>query len=246
MRTKWIQYAHEPERIKKRVFCFPYAGGGALFFSKWYENLSDDIGVYPIQLPGRENRMAETPLRNLQEVSEKIVDEIKYYIDLPYVFIGHSMGGLIAYEVTRILQEKGYDLPLGIIISATVPPDKLALAEHISNLSDKEFCTRIIGYEDINPKILKYKEFYKYFLPVLKSDFTMVETYNLPEKQVINTKIIVLGGFEDDYVPVNYLGDWCNYSSSPIDLKLYQGNHFFIKKRIPEICTLIEKIFVGE
>ena len=39
---------------KIRIFCFPYAGGGASAYRNWGTYLPDYVGVYPIQIPGRE------------------------------------------------------------------------------------------------------------------------------------------------------------------------------------------------
>ena len=58
-----------------RVFCFSYAGGGASTFRSWPRDAS--LGVVPVQLPGRENRMGEAPLTSMSEVVEQVAEAMK-------------------------------------------------------------------------------------------------------------------------------------------------------------------------
>lgn len=55
---------------KIRIFCFPYAGGGASAYRNWGTYLPDYVGVYPIQIPGRENRITEKALTDMCELME--------------------------------------------------------------------------------------------------------------------------------------------------------------------------------
>jgi len=75
-RTKWIQYERQIDNPSMRVFCFPYAGGSALFYARWYKYLDESAEVFPIQLPGRESRIDEQPLRVMSVAIDAIVEEI--------------------------------------------------------------------------------------------------------------------------------------------------------------------------
>lgn len=55
---------------KIRIFCFPYAGGGASAYRNWGTYLPDYVGVYPIQIPGRENRITEKALTDMCELTK--------------------------------------------------------------------------------------------------------------------------------------------------------------------------------
>jgi medium-chain acyl-[acyl-carrier-protein] hydrolase len=57
----WVRfYAPYPHK-RLRLFCFPYAGGGASIYHGWRRWLPEWIDVCPIQLPGREDRIREPP-----------------------------------------------------------------------------------------------------------------------------------------------------------------------------------------
>ena len=48
-----------------RLFCFPYAGGGASVFRTRSKNLPIEVEVCPVQLPSRENCLLEAPFTYL-------------------------------------------------------------------------------------------------------------------------------------------------------------------------------------
>src|SRR2546421_12668903 len=51
---------HRPnDSARLRLFCLPYAGGGASIFRSWPEGLPESVEVCAIQLPGREARLGE-------------------------------------------------------------------------------------------------------------------------------------------------------------------------------------------
>lgn len=66
------------------LFCSPYAGGGTSIFRTWAEDLPAAVDVCPVLLPGRDDRLLE----------------------VPFAFFGHSMGGLIAFELARELRRQ--------------------------------------------------------------------------------------------------------------------------------------------
>ncbi|NOT55098.1 MAG: putative thioesterase, partial [Deltaproteobacteria bacterium] len=55
----WTAYRKPRPQARLRLFCFPYAGGGALLYRTWADGLPADVEVCPIQLPGRGTRLLE-------------------------------------------------------------------------------------------------------------------------------------------------------------------------------------------
>src|SRR6185369_17478936 len=95
----WLVSFEYNERASLRLFCFPYAGGGALVYRDWHRFLPGSIGVYSAQLPGRGDRLAEPPFLELPALIEPLTEAIMPYLDKPFAFFGHSMGALIAFEL---------------------------------------------------------------------------------------------------------------------------------------------------
>lgn len=94
--TDWLAFHVPAPASWVRLFCLPHAGGSASLFRTWQAELGQDIEVCPVQLPGRENRLREPPLRALPDVIAPLVDVLAKHTDKPYALFGHSMGALLA------------------------------------------------------------------------------------------------------------------------------------------------------
>lgn len=103
----WIRYRKNIENPKHRLICIPYAGGGASKFIGWQKEFENKIEVLPIQLPGRENRMGEKCLTDCREVVSGIIEEILPLVkENDFSIFGHSMGGIIGYELAKELEKE--------------------------------------------------------------------------------------------------------------------------------------------
>ncbi|HKD74923.1 MAG TPA: thioesterase domain-containing protein, partial [Ktedonobacterales bacterium] len=66
--SPWLIWPKPNPQARVRLFCFPYAGGGASLFRAWPDELSRDIEVCAIQPPGRENRFREPRYTSLSSL----------------------------------------------------------------------------------------------------------------------------------------------------------------------------------
>ena len=112
----WIKRSSQDPQSCFRLFCFPYAGGGASFFRTWRERLGPDIEVCAIQLPGREDRLAETHFVRLSTLIYELAEVLYPYLDFPFAFFGHSLGSLISFELTRWLRRHKAPCPMQLFV----------------------------------------------------------------------------------------------------------------------------------
>ena len=82
----WFPYARNGAPGKLRLFCFPYAGGGAGLYRSWSEKLPSYIEVLAVQLPGRETRTRETPFRRMETLIESVSRALYEFSDKPFAF----------------------------------------------------------------------------------------------------------------------------------------------------------------
>ena len=118
----WIKRSGHYPQTCFRLFCFPYAGGGASIFRTWPERLPPDIEVCAIQLPGREDRFGEPTFENLSSVIDVLADVLCPYTDFPFAFFGHSLGALISFELTRRLRRQKTPCPMQLFVSGHRAP----------------------------------------------------------------------------------------------------------------------------
>ena len=122
--TRWLRsYPGQPPAPAIRLFCFPYAGAGASIYRDWRLPSEAGVQVLAVQPPGRENRREVPPLRRIEPMLDACARELAPLADRPFAFFGHSMGALVAFELTRLLRRRGSPLPAHLFLSAHRAPD---------------------------------------------------------------------------------------------------------------------------
>tara|TARA_Y100001934_G_scaffold65999_1_gene81948 strand:- start:148 stop:909 length:762 start_codon:yes stop_codon:yes gene_type:complete len=228
--SKWFAYRAPSQTAASRLFCLPYAGGGASAYATWPRQLADrSIEVCCIQLPGRENRLMEEPMRSIDELVDVLIPEMEPYLDLPYAVFGHSMGGLIGFCLVEALRRAGLRLPGRLFASAARPPQLPNPFSDIRELPDGEFI-EMIGrrYGGLPKQVLEDKELLELATPILRGDFTLIETHQYQDCDPLPCPISVVAGAEDPSVDEGTLQEWGGLTSQDLELKVIPGDHFFL------------------
>ncbi|MBM3762913.1 MAG: glycosyltransferase [Acidobacteria bacterium] len=128
-----LRLAHYVEQQRRRffpvrwgtgtkVFLLPWAGAGAQAWSF----LRSDAGLclIPALLPGREDRIEEPPATRFEELIGPLAKELleQLHPNEEYLIAGHSMGGGLAFEVTREIRRRGGLMPKGLLLSSCTAP----------------------------------------------------------------------------------------------------------------------------
>src|ERR1700683_5552118 len=120
--NNWVICQQRRNSAALRLFCFPYAGGGASAYRTWNKELTSDIEVCWIQWPGRENRIRERPFETIDELVPALVNDLSEWLVPPFAFYGHSLGAKIAFETTRHLRRPGSVQPSHLFVGASQAP----------------------------------------------------------------------------------------------------------------------------
>jgi hypothetical protein len=68
----WFNYVTRREQPALRLLCVGGAGSGPSGFVQWKDHLPDHTEIWPVQLPGRERRIRETPSADLSGLVDDI------------------------------------------------------------------------------------------------------------------------------------------------------------------------------
>ncbi|AJS58704.1 thioesterase II family protein [Paenibacillus sp. IHBB 10380] len=220
------------------LFCFPYAGGSAMFYKKWPQ-VRGEITVYPVELAGRGSRASDP---NYQTLSQA-VDEACNYVELhnaggPYALFGHSMGGLLAYETACRLVAAGYRGAEHLFLSSTRCPHEQKRSEPTSHLSDDAFIQKIMDYRGTPDEVFKNKELKEYVLPILRSDFSIIENHRYEMKQPIDCPLTILYS-TNDTVNREDVEPWADKTIQDCEFVVYPGTHFYILNYMDEVYSKI-------
>jgi medium-chain acyl-[acyl-carrier-protein] hydrolase len=233
-------------QVDFRLFCLPYAGASSLIFRTWSKHLPANIEVRPIELPGRGTKIKSPSLCKLESLVETIVNDIIPYLDKPFAFFGHSMGGLISFEVTRLLLRKYNQSPTHLFISARRAPQIIHPYPPIHNLPDAEFIEKLRLLQGTPESILGNSELMEMVLPILRADFEILETYVYKQEAILNCPITVFGGLKDEEATLNEIEAWKEMTNAEFSLIAFPEDHFFIHssqenllKNISDILTKV-------
>lgn len=246
-RNLWIQNRYRGERGQLRLFCFPYVGAGASIFRSWQQSLPAEIEVYPIQLPGRENRFAEAPFTELSALLDSLIPALLPYLDLPYAFFGHSMGALISFELARRLRQRN-DIasPVRLLVSACCAPQLSSPTQPIHCLPDSAFVGELSRLKGTSREILQNSELLQILLPLLRADFALCEAYHYVYERPLACPLSVFGGLEDGKVPSDTLAAWCHQTTGVCRLHFFNGDHFFIHQVQSELLQTLSADLLGD
>jgi surfactin synthase thioesterase subunit len=217
-------------------------GGGANYFRPLAKDLEvSGINVYAYTLP------TKAPKGRIHTNVDDIVNQLYNSIlnvdkekKLPIVFFGHSLGGIIAFELSRKIEDS---LTLkALIVSAVKNP---ILLTAINQDPKTEF-----HHKQEDEALLNYlksigglpdgldKEMLQLSLSFIRDDYKVFETYNINDFSKVACPLFVIGGISDPSVSPSTLNAWLNFSNNGkfvnVDTvpTLLEGSHFYLTEEV--------------
>jgi medium-chain acyl-[acyl-carrier-protein] hydrolase len=89
--------------------------------------------------------------------------------------------------------------------------------------------------------VLENTELMELFLPVLRADFTAIETYVYTPKPRLNSAITVLGGLQDFEIACDDLEAWREQTNANFSMQMFQGDHFFINSNQTTLLQFLNR-----
>jgi len=209
------------------LFCLPYSGASATCYSPWKARMPAWLKVRPLELPGRGLRMDEPLQTDMVQLAGRLADEIAAELDRPYALFGHSLGGLLAFELAHALRDRGLPAPLALFTSATAGPSRRDVSEYAIAKSDAELITRLRELGGTSESVIANQELLELVLPILRADFLLCGSFAYGQRQPLAVPIHVFGG-KRDTVKVDELLDWQDETSTGFSLDMFEGHHFYL------------------
>lgn len=241
MSSPWFSGHGLAGNARVTLLCLPFAGGGAGAYRDWIAALAPEIDVLPIQLPGREERFIERPFNRIAPLLAALVPVVAPVAAArPYALFGHSMGGLLAYELAVALANRGLP-PTRLFISARQAPHIPERTEPIHALPEPEFLERLRALNGTPDYVLDNPDLMAIISPILRADLALAETYVAPHRAPLAVPINVFGGRDDEEVTEEELRAWSIATTAPTELHYFPGDHFFIESRRDEVLACIRE-----
>jgi medium-chain acyl-[acyl-carrier-protein] hydrolase len=224
-----------------RLFCFPYAGAGSNIYHKWAESLPDRVELCLVHLPGRERRLKEPPFGCMSELVRALERPLLPYLDRPAAFWGHSMGGLISFELARHYR-RAYGLrPAQLFISATGAPRRVCLPAPLQDPQPVDFLREMQGLSQASRLTADRLPLFKMMLPTLKADMAMCASYGYQAEAPLDCPITAFGGLDDCQVKCEDLDAWREETAGRFALRMFRGDHFFIHSAESQVLKALSE-----
>lgn len=236
---RWLAFHRPQQEGKMRLFCLPFAGKGASLFRAWVGRLPDGVEIWPIQLPGRENRIQERPYTKLSRLVPPAADALVPYLDRPFAFLGHSMGALISFELTRELRRRCTPLPSRLFLSGRAAPHLVRREPPRHNLPHADFVKELQRLNGDHQEVPERSELMQVMLPTIRADFSVCDTYVYSAEAPLDCGLSVWGGSEDPEVSIQELVAWRDQTTASFSVKIFSGDHFFLLKSEALFLTVL-------
>ncbi|MBD2256625.1 thioesterase II family protein [Pseudanabaena sp. FACHB-2040] len=227
--TPWIKCFKPNPSASLRLFCFPYAGGGASVFRAWASQLPPNIEVCAIQLPGREDRIKEPLFTELRPLVQTLAPVLRPYCDIPFAFFGHSMGALISFELARYFRTLQQPAPVHLFVSGRSAPHLPDKNPFRHTLPDQAFLQALRDLNGMSLAVLNNPELLQMVLPILRADFSICETYTHQVEPPLDCSISALSGEDDLEATCDRMQSWNLQTTSTFSLTMLPGGHFFLQ-----------------
>ncbi|MFC0040248.1 alpha/beta fold hydrolase [Actinomadura rayongensis] len=223
-----------------RLFCLPHAGGSAVAFRSWPKEISPAVEVHAVQYPGRADRLRDPLVPDAGRLARLVAGAMGPLLDRPAALFGHSMGALVAFEVARLLQERGTPVA-HLFVSGTRPPHDRD-DESISGLDDDGLIGAMTRLGGTDAEILRDPEMRELVLPYVRNDFRLVEDYRYVPGPALTSPVTALVGDADHRVDEPSAARWGELTSAPFALRVLPGGHFYL---VPEQSAVLAEIHRG-
>ncbi|MET8164422.1 alpha/beta fold hydrolase [Streptomyces sp. NPDC005329] len=235
--SPWIRrYAPAPE-APVRLVCLPHAGGSATFYSGLARRLAPDVDVLAVQYPGRLERRAEAPMKELAALAEALVAELTPWTDRAFALFGHSLGAMAAFETARRLEAVGRP-PVALFVSGRGAPS-LHRREFGPQLDDALLLRQMRGLGGTDPRVFADEELMRLALPVIRADYRMVEDYRYVPGPPLGCLVTALNGRTDPKVSAPGVDAWRHHTTASFDSLTFPGGHFYLVDRHEEVTTAL-------
>jgi pyochelin biosynthetic protein PchC len=225
---------HAVAEPRARLVCLPHAGGAATAYRSWHQHLPTDVEVVAVQYPARQDRIGDPPVTDLAELADAIAADLAGFADRPLAVFGHSMGALVAFEVTRRLERAGTP-PTWLFASAQAAPHRYVPdTTHLGG--DAAIVAEVKRLGDVDPALFDIPDLLDLVLPAMRADFQLLGGYRPEPGARTAVPVVAHVGDRDPDLTTEDVRAWAEVTTGPAETRTWAGDHFYL---VPHAAELV-------
>lgn len=237
--TTWFTITPAKATPTYRLFCFHDAGGSASLFDGWDQLIDAGVELVVVEMPGRGRRVDEAPYKDVKSLIHDMLPAFEGLLDKPYTFLGHSMGGMVAYELVREFRRMQMPLPVKLFISSTSGLGAYDKHQVDYRLTDEELTAMYphLSLEQVGGNT----QIQALMINILRQDLEFLYNYNFTQEEPLSLPIIAIHGNEDERVKRHQIEQWALESSAGFRLVPRSGGHRYIQHDADFVVGLVHQ-----
>ena len=240
--NRWCRVYRPQPLATQRIILLPHASGSASFFRQWADLFPSNIEVVSVQYPGREDRIDDPLISDMELLVQGICSGLTRYLDKPYILFGHSMGGGIAYELYQTLQQQKLPQPKNLVISAFEAPSRKHQGE-LHKQQDSLLLDELKRLKGTGVDLNSYPELASMVLPLMRNDYKLIETYQPNSTRPhVNIPITLMVGDSDEELQSGDAEAWQQETTKEFQLLSFKGGHFYLTSEKSAVSQALIKL----
>ncbi|NMD55261.1 MULTISPECIES: thioesterase II family protein [Tsukamurella] len=220
------------------LFIFPHAGGAPAYYAPFAQRFSPAVTRVAVPYPGRGGTHDVAGLSSIEALADRLWRKLspERVGDGAVAFFGHSMGGLVAFEMARRFAAAGRPVD-ALFVSACAAPGHSGFGDLAD--SDDALLAAAADMTGIDARALANEEFAARILPTLRG-FHAITRYRVPEDALLACPIRAYGGSDDRIANENNIQPWASRTTNDFQLRIFDGHHFYLEDHGAEVAADVE------
>ncbi|MFD7666488.1 thioesterase II family protein [Streptomyces sp. NPDC059788] len=237
-----IKHAAGAAPPRHQLVCFPYAGGGASCYRSWRDGLPADVDLLAVQYPGREERIDDPLVDDIDELADLLAAQLAPCLDLPFTFFGHSMGAAVGYEIARRWEAAGFPTPDRLIVSAQFAPPRIHAGD-LLRYDDRGVLDELVRLGGIPASVHDSTELARLIVSVVRADYQVVDSCRFgADAPALDLPITAFCGADDPAVTPRDIREWSAFTRASFTDRIFDGGHFYLRERHAETVAAVAEL----
>jgi surfactin synthase thioesterase subunit len=233
--SPWLLCRRRNPAAQVKIYCFPHSGGSPGEYIRWADDLPD-AEVWGIQLPGRGSRTSDAAVTDVRQLVRALSESVDF--QEPFVFFGHSLGALLAFETARRLEAEGREVPRRLLLSAMWAPHLRPPRPDVAYQDDAELLAFVDRkYGTVPEDVRNDAHLAGLMASAYRADFQMLDAYRYESADPLGIPLTLFGGRDD---PVSgQLAGWREHTTYEPRMHLFPGGHFYLRERHQDFMAAV-------